>query len=150
MLLDKSDLFLQLGYNTLLVDFMGSGGSEGNQTSVGFFEAEEVKTCYDYVKRQSNAAVFLFGTSMGAVAMLKAIRDDAIAPDGILLECPFWFYVSDYLRPFSQYGSACFSYGFITGILGRCAAGVLGILPPACRICQIGTLPCFAAIWRTG
>src|SRR6187402_3430784 len=28
--LDKSDEFRKLGYNTFLVDFMGSGGSEGN------------------------------------------------------------------------------------------------------------------------
>src|SRR5436190_1258638 len=32
-MLDKSDEFLKLGYNTFLVDFMGSGGSEGNQTT---------------------------------------------------------------------------------------------------------------------
>lgn len=36
-MLDKSDEFLNLGYNTLLVDFMGSGGSEGRQTTIGFF-----------------------------------------------------------------------------------------------------------------
>ncbi|RYU95230.1 hypothetical protein [Emticicia agri] len=47
-LLEKSVVFEQLGYNTLLVDFMGSGGSEGNQTTIGFFEAAEVKTCVDF------------------------------------------------------------------------------------------------------
>lgn len=30
-MLDKSDAFLALGFHTLVVDFMGSGGSEGNQ-----------------------------------------------------------------------------------------------------------------------
>src|SRR5690606_6798556 len=38
-MLDKADVFRELGYNTLLVDFMGSGGSEGNQTTIGFLEA---------------------------------------------------------------------------------------------------------------
>ncbi|HEY0029778.1 MAG TPA: alpha/beta hydrolase, partial [Bacteroidia bacterium] len=47
-MLDKAEVFKEQGYNTLLVDFMGSGGSEGNQTTIGFAEAEEVKTCYDY------------------------------------------------------------------------------------------------------
>src|SRR5437773_2704643 len=42
-LLGKSNEFIEQGYNTLLVDFMGSGGSEGNQTTMGYKEAEEVK-----------------------------------------------------------------------------------------------------------
>ena len=88
-MLDKSDVFLKLGYNTFLVDFMGSGGSEGNQTSIGFFEAEQVKTCLDYLKEKGEQNIYLFGTSMGAVAILKAINDHAIQPKGIMLECPF-------------------------------------------------------------
>lgn len=40
LMLDKSEIFLELGYNTLLVDFMGSGGSEGYQTTIGLYEAE--------------------------------------------------------------------------------------------------------------
>lgn len=39
LLLDKSDIFIALGYNTLLVDFAGSGNSEGNQTTIGFHES---------------------------------------------------------------------------------------------------------------
>lgn len=42
-MLDKAGIFLKTGYNTLLVDFMGSGGSEGSQTTIGFMEAEQVK-----------------------------------------------------------------------------------------------------------
>ena len=42
-MLDKAEIFLELGYNTFLVDFMGSGGSEGNQTTIGFLESEQVK-----------------------------------------------------------------------------------------------------------
>ena len=38
-MIDKSDEFIKMGYNTLLVDFMGSGGSEGNQTTIGYKEA---------------------------------------------------------------------------------------------------------------
>src|SRR5688500_2598325 len=40
-MLEKSDEFIKQGYSTLLVDFMGSGGSEGNQTTIGFKEAED-------------------------------------------------------------------------------------------------------------
>lgn len=87
-MLEQSDEFLRLGYNTFLVDFRGCGGSEGTQTTIGFKEAEDVKTCFDYLsKKEKN--IYLFGTSMGAVAILKAIRDYRINPSGIIIECPF-------------------------------------------------------------
>jgi len=88
-MLDKSDEFLKLGYSTFLVDFMGSGGSEGNQTTIGYKEAEEVKTCYDYLAKQGEQKIYLFGTSMGAAAILKAIRDYDFQPTAIIIECPF-------------------------------------------------------------
>jgi uncharacterized protein len=88
-MLDKADVFLKLGYNTLLVDFMGSGGSEGNQTTIGFFEAMEVKTCYDYLLSIGENKIYLFGTSMGAVALMKAIADSEVRPTAIIIECPF-------------------------------------------------------------
>lgn len=88
-LLDKSDEFIKQGYNTLLVDFMGSGGSEGNQTTIGFKEAEEVKTTFDYLTQNGEGKIYLFGTSLGAVAILKAINDYQLNPQGIIIECPF-------------------------------------------------------------
>jgi len=88
-MLDKSNVFRELGYNTLLVDFMGSGGSEGNQTTIGFLEAEQVKTCYDYLTENGENNIYLFGTSMGAVAIMKSISDNGITPNGIIIECPF-------------------------------------------------------------
>lgn len=88
-LINVSDEFLELGYNTLLVDFMGSGGSEGNQTTLGFKEAEEVKLAFEFLEGQEEKNIYLFGSSMGAVAILKAIRDYDIKPNGIIIECPF-------------------------------------------------------------
>jgi uncharacterized protein len=88
-MLDKSDIFLGLGYNTFLVDFMGSGGSEGNKTTIGFFEAEQVKTCFDYITEKGEQNLYIFGTSMGSVATMKAISDFDIKPKGIIIECPF-------------------------------------------------------------
>ena len=88
-MLDKSEIFNELGYTTLLVDFMGSGGSEGNQTTLGFLEAEQVKTCYDYLIEKGEKNIYLFGTSMGAVAIMKSINDHEIKPKGIIIECPF-------------------------------------------------------------
>jgi hypothetical protein len=89
LMLDKSRIFLGLGYNVFLVDFMGSGGSEGNQTTIGFLEAEQVKTCFDYLTEKGEQDLYIFGTSMGAVATMKAINDYDIKPKGIIIECPF-------------------------------------------------------------
>jgi esterase/lipase len=88
-MLDKSKIFLDQGYNTFLVDFMGSGKSEGNQTTIGYLEAEQVKTCFDYLTENGEQNLYLFGTSMGSVAIMKAIYDFDIKPKGIILECPF-------------------------------------------------------------
>jgi uncharacterized protein len=49
-LLEESDEFIKLGYNTMLVDFMGSGDSQGNQTTIGYIEAAEVETCFEFIK----------------------------------------------------------------------------------------------------
>jgi len=87
-LLTRSKLFLDFGYNVLLVDFLGSGDSEGNTTSVGFREAVQVKACYDFVAKETQP-IYLFGTSMGAAAIMKAMHDYSLKPEGVILECPF-------------------------------------------------------------
>src|SRR3954452_22649520 len=51
-MIDKAEEFLGMGYNTFLVDFMGAGNSEGNQTTIGFKEGEEVKTTFDYLREK--------------------------------------------------------------------------------------------------
>lgn len=89
LMLDKAEFFHKIGYNTMLIDFMGAGESEGNETTVGFIEAREVKTAFDFVKSKNEQNIILFGTSMGAVGIMKAISDYKIQPQGIIIECPF-------------------------------------------------------------
>ena len=88
-MIERSNEFIKLGFNTVLVDFMGSGNSEGNQTTIGFNEAKQVKTCFDYVTKTGEQNIYLFGTSMGAVSIMKCIKDYKINPKGIIIECPF-------------------------------------------------------------
>ena len=88
-MLDKADIFIEQGFNVLLVDFMGSGGSEGNQTTIGFLEAEQVKTSYEYLVANGEKNIILYGTSMGSVAIMKSISDYGIQPSGIIIEYPF-------------------------------------------------------------
>ncbi|MBE8723617.1 alpha/beta hydrolase [Flavobacterium hungaricum] len=88
-LIERSDEFQKLGYSTMLVDFMGSGNSDGNQTTIGFKEAKEVKSCFDYIASIGETNIYLFGSSMGAAAIMKSIKDYQIKPKGIIIECPF-------------------------------------------------------------
>lgn len=92
-LLSRSYEFNRLGYNTVLVDFEGSGGSSGNSTSIGYHEAAEVVACYQYIQQLGEQNILLFGTSMGAAAILKACYDfpnqSSFSPSAIIIECPF-------------------------------------------------------------
>lgn len=88
-LITRAEEFLRLGYNTLLVDFMGSGGSEGESTNLGFTESIEVRDCFEYLRALGETRIHLFGTSMGAAAILKAVDDYRIKPASLILECPF-------------------------------------------------------------
>lgn len=82
--------FNRKGYSVFLVDFMGSGGSSGHTTTIGFKESRDVKAAYDYIKQMNpQMPITLFGSSMGAVAIMKAIADDDLKPAQIILECPF-------------------------------------------------------------
>ena len=88
-MLDKSEIFNRLGHSTFLVDFMGSGGSEGNQTTIGYFEAQEVVTAFNYLQQKGEKNIILFGTSMGAAAIMKALNDSDLQAAAVILECPF-------------------------------------------------------------
>ncbi len=88
-MLDKADIFIDLGYHVVLVDFMGSGGSEGNRTTIGYEEAREVRDVYRHMQGLGHHNIVLFGTSMGAVAIMKAISDYKITPSSVIIECPF-------------------------------------------------------------
>jgi uncharacterized protein len=107
-MLDKAEEFLKLGYNTMLVDFMGCGGSEGSTTTIGFKEAQEVKDCYEYLIRNHFPNVSLFGTSMGSVAIMKAIKDYDLKPTSIIIECPFGSMYKTVCKRFEMQGIPSF------------------------------------------
>lgn len=88
-LFPEADRFRQLGYNTFLLDFRAHGNSEGYTCSVGYKEAEDVKLAWDYVKQQNNQPVILWGVSMGAAAILKAVPEYKLTPQKLILQCPF-------------------------------------------------------------
>ncbi len=89
-LLPEARAFHDLGYACFLVDFRGSGDSDGDRTSVGYHEADDVVRTLAYVrKRWPNERLLVFGQSMGAAAVLRAMAHHPIGPDAVVLECPF-------------------------------------------------------------
>ncbi|MBI4783758.1 MAG: alpha/beta fold hydrolase [Oscillatoriophycideae cyanobacterium NC_groundwater_1537_Pr4_S-0.65um_50_18] len=89
-LLAPTQVFHNLGYDTLLVDFRGVGGSSGNTTTLGTREAKDVALATDYAQRTNLQHPFvLYGVSMGSAAILKAVAEEQINPDAVILELPF-------------------------------------------------------------
>jgi alpha-beta hydrolase superfamily lysophospholipase len=89
-LLPEARAFHDLGYACFLVDFRGSGDSEGNRTSIGYHEADDVESTVTYVRGHwPGESLILFGQSMGAAAILRAQALHDLAPDAVVLECPF-------------------------------------------------------------
>src|SRR5262249_19045512 len=89
-LLAEARAFHDLGYACFLVDFRGSGGPDGDRTSIGYHEADDVVRTVAYVReRWPGEPLILFGHSMGAAAMLRALSLHALETDAVVLECPF-------------------------------------------------------------
>jgi uncharacterized protein len=89
-LLNEARALHDLGFATLLVDFRGSGGSDGNDTTIGAREAEDVVKAYQYAAQGwPGVPLILQGQSMGSAALLRAVARDGISPAALIVECPF-------------------------------------------------------------
>ena len=95
---DKTRLLLEareihaLGASVLLVDFRGSGGSSENYTTLGVREAEDVAAAFRYARDhlpKGSPEIILYGQSMGSAAILRAIDELGIKPEGVILESVF-------------------------------------------------------------
>lgn len=88
-LLREAAVFRKMGFATLLVDFRGSGGSSESTTTIGVQEADDVAAAVAFARDQwPGQRLVLFGQSMGAAAILKAVAQGTTV-DAVMLECPF-------------------------------------------------------------
>ncbi|MCA8829255.1 alpha/beta hydrolase [Hymenobacter pini] len=87
-LLTEAAYFRRLGYNVLLTDFAGNGGSDGNVCTVGHHEAADVATVVHWLQRRPGPVV-VYANSMGAVATLRAEAELGVRPTANVLECPY-------------------------------------------------------------
>ncbi|HKC34693.1 MAG TPA: alpha/beta hydrolase [Chitinophagaceae bacterium] len=81
--------FNSFGYNTMLVDMRAHGNSEGIVNTLGYKESEEVKLAYDHILKKGEQNIVLWGMSLGAVIITKAIWQYDLKPQKIILEMPF-------------------------------------------------------------
>jgi pimeloyl-ACP methyl ester carboxylesterase len=123
LLLDRAEEFYDLEYNVVLVDFLGSGGSDGNTVSIGYYEADQVKAVYDFVKGQGETTIYLFGISMGAVAIMKCMKDHHPEVKGIMLECPFGYFKTTVKNRFKNFGIPSFPMADLLMLWGNYHTG---------------------------
>lgn len=92
---NKSDVYKEamafhnMGYHTFLLDARAHGNSEGNTSTIGYYESEDVKLAYDFIKNKGEKNIALWGISMGAATVAKAINDFNLPVSKIILEMPF-------------------------------------------------------------
>ncbi len=89
-LLPEVKAFNDLGYACFLIDFPGSGGSAGDSTTIGWREADDAAATITYAREKwPGERLILFGQSMGAAAILRAMATHGVKADATVLECPF-------------------------------------------------------------
>ena len=89
-LLGEARVLHDLGWSTILVDFRGSGEADRSVTTLGWHEAMDVAAAMNWARHEWPAAkLILYGQSMGAAAVLRAVATEGVTPDGIVVEAPF-------------------------------------------------------------
>lgn len=64
---------LDQGWNLCLFDFTGSGLSEGEFISMGYYESMDLQAVVSVVLKEGNSSVSLWGRSMGAATSTCSI-----------------------------------------------------------------------------
>ncbi|HMO50763.1 MAG TPA: alpha/beta fold hydrolase [Kiritimatiellia bacterium] len=89
-LLPEAKLFSGMGHQVILIDFPGAGDSPGNTVSLGIFEARDVVTTLDWARATyPDHRIILYGHSMGAAAVLRAMARHGATPDAAIIESVF-------------------------------------------------------------
>ncbi len=89
-LLPSASALHGMGYDLLLVDFRGAGGSSGTETTLGVKEAKDVARSVEYAHVQwPGQPIVLYGVSMGAAPVMRAIAVEGVLVDATVLESPF-------------------------------------------------------------
>ncbi|HEX2609079.1 MAG TPA: alpha/beta fold hydrolase [Flavisolibacter sp.] len=89
VLLPEATRIRQLGYSVLLIDLRAHGNSQGRFTSFGIKETDELQKAYQFARQKGHKNIILYGTSLGAVIILKATAARLVIPQAIIADMPF-------------------------------------------------------------
>ena len=88
-IIKEAEAFYNIGYNVLMIDFRAHGNSDGSVCAIGYVEDKDVKAAYNYVQAKGEKNIILYGISLGAATIMKAISDYDLKPSKLILEMPF-------------------------------------------------------------
>lgn len=126
--LREAKALLELGCSVFLVDFRGSGESSESYTTVGYDEAEDVAAAVRYAREHlPQRQVILYGASMGAAAVLRAVRSCGVRPDAIMVEAVFDRLLSTVRHRFEAMGIPSFPSAELLLFWGGRQAGFNGL-----------------------
>ena len=138
-LLAEAQGWRNVGYETFLVDFRGCGGSSGRITTVGYHEAEDVVAAFEFCRRElTDRPIVLYGQSMGAAAVLRAVSSHKLQPRAVVVECPFDRLLSTAKNRFAAMGVPSFPFAELLVFWGGVQHGFSGLehnpVDYACRV----------------
>ncbi len=126
-LLDEACAFYDLGFAAVLIDFRGGGGSEGNATTLGYNEAQDVVAAIAFVEsRGLPRPLILYGQSMGAAAILRSVATLGTKPDAVILESVFCSMLRAIRNRFDLMGAPSFPSAELLVFWGSTQSGISG------------------------
>lgn len=85
MILPYADIFLDMGYNTLLLDHANHGKSGGTEVKYGFAEKYDLASVVEWMLQQNPKTVLIFwGESMGAATTIQYAALKKFEPNSLL------------------------------------------------------------------
>lgn len=123
----EARIFIDNGLSVLLVDFRGSGDSSSDYTTIGVAEAEDVAAVVDHAGTHlDHPKLVLFGRSMGAAAILRAIHSHEVKPDAVIVEAVFDRLIATVANRFRSMGLPAFPFAHLLIFWGGVNAGFDG------------------------
>lgn len=108
-LLPEAAALHNMGYDALMLDFRGAGGSSGSDTTLGVRESKDVATAVEYARKVwPGQRIVPYGVSLGAAAVLRSMAVGGVKPDAVILESPFDRLLSTVGNRFSSMGLPAF------------------------------------------